>query len=302
VTTLESRIESYRNRIEQVLDRCLELPDAGTERLREAMRYSTLGGGKRLRPALVYLVGESLGAPLTNLDAPAAAVELIHVYSLVHDDLPAMDDDDLRRGRPTCHRAYDEATAILVGDALQALAFSVLADETLGDVAPATRLAMIKTLAFAAGTAGMAGGQAVDLAAVGQTLSVGAVENMHRRKTGALITGSVLLGALGAGIDPSSAHSSSDWQALRLFGDEIGLAFQIQDDILDVEGDAAVLGKTTGADAALSKPTYPSTVGLPAARDRARGLRDRAIAALRPLGPRTTPLVELANFVVSRIK
>ena len=302
MTTLESRIESYRNRIEQVLDRCLQLPDAGTERLREAMRYSTLGGGKRLRPALVYLVGESLGAPLTNLDAPAAAVELIHVYSLVHDDLPAMDDDDLRRGRPTCHRAYDEATAILVGDALQALAFSVLADETLGDVAPATRLAMIKTLAFAAGTAGMAGGQAVDLAAVGQTLSVGAVENMHRRKTGALITGSVLLGALGAGIDPSSAHSSSDWQALRLFGDEIGLAFQIQDDILDVEGDAAVLGKTTGADAALSKPTYPSTVGLPAARDRARGLRDRAIAALTPLGPRTAPLVELANFVVSRIK
>ena len=302
MTTLESRIESYRSRIEQVLDRCLELPDAGTERLREAMRYSTLGGGKRLRPALVYLVGESLGAPLTNLDAPAAAVELIHVYSLVHDDLPAMDDDDLRRGRPTCHRAYDEATAILVGDALQALAFSVLADETLGDVAPATRLAMIKTLAFAAGTAGMAGGQAVDLAAVGQTLSVGAVENMHRRKTGALITGSVLLGALGAGIDSGSPNSSSDWQALRLFGDEIGLAFQIQDDILDVEGDAAVLGKTTGADAALSKPTYPSTVGLPAARDRARGLRDRAIAALRPLGPRTAPLVELANFVVSRIK
>ena len=302
MTTLESRIESYRNRIEQVLDRCLELPDAGTERLREAMRYSTLGGGKRLRPALVYLVGESLGAPLTNLDAPAAAVELIHVYSLVHDDLPAMDDDDLRRGRPTCHRAYDEATAILVGDALQALAFSVLADETLGDVAPATRLAMIKTLAFAAGTAGMAGGQAVDLAAVGQTLSVGAVENMHRRKTGALITGSVLLGALGAGIDSGSPNSSSDWQALRLFGDEIGLAFQIQDDILDVEGDAAVLGKTTGADAALSKPTYPSTVGLPAARDRARGLRDRAIAALTPLGPRTAPLVELANFVVSRIK
>lgn len=297
MTTLESRIEAYRNRIEQVLDRCLALPDAGTERLREAMRYSTLGGGKRLRPALVYLTGESLGAPLTNLDAPAAAVELIHVYSLVHDDLPAMDDDDLRRGRPTCHRAYDEATAILVGDALQALAFSVLADETLGDVAPVTRLAMIKTLAFAAGTAGMAGGQAVDLAAVGQTLSVDAVENMHRRKTGALIKGSVLLGALGAGI-----NSGAEWHALQLFGDEIGLAFQIQDDILDVEGDVAVLGKTTGADAALSKPTYPSTVGLPAARDRARGLRDRAIAALAPLGPRNAPLVELAQFVVSRIK
>jgi farnesyl diphosphate synthase len=261
------------------------------------MRYSTLGGGKRLRPALVYLTGESLGAALIDLDAPAAAVELIHVYSLVHDDLPAMDDDDLRRGRPTCHRAYDEATAILVGDALQALAFSVLADDSLGTIAPATRLSMIRALAQAAGTAGMAGGQAVDLAAVGQTLSVDAVENMHRRKTGALIKGSVLLGAIGAGID-----SGADFHALQLFGDEIGLAFQIQDDILDVEGDAAVLGKTTGADAALSKPTYPSTVGLPAARDRARSLRDRAVTALTPLGPRSAPLVELAQFVVSRIK
>jgi geranylgeranyl pyrophosphate synthase len=297
MTSLPDRIESYRTRIEQVLDRCLALPDAGTPRLREAMRYSTLGGGKRLRPALVYLTGESLGATLIDLDAPAAAVELIHVYSLVHDDLPAMDDDDLRRGRPTCHRAYDEATAILVGDALQALAFSVLADDSLGTIAPATRLSMIRTLAQAAGTAGMAGGQAVDLAAVGQTLSVDAVENMHRRKTGALIKGSVLLGAIGAGID-----SGADFHALQLFGDEIGLAFQIQDDILDVEGDAAVLGKTTGADAALSKPTYPSTVGLPAARDRARSLRDRAVAALSPLGPRSAPLVELAQFVVSRIK
>ncbi|MFL6605930.1 MAG: (2E,6E)-farnesyl diphosphate synthase [Steroidobacteraceae bacterium] len=297
MTSLSARMESYRTRIEQVLDRCLALPDAGTQRLREAMRYSTLGGGKRLRPALVYLTGESLGAALTDLDAPAAAVELIHVYSLVHDDLPAMDDDDLRRGRPTCHRAYDEATAILVGDALQALAFSVLADDSMGKVVPAIRLAMIRTLALAAGTAGMAGGQAVDLAAVGQTLSVDAVENMHRRKTGALIKGSVLLGAIGAGID-----SGPDFQALELFGDEIGLAFQIQDDILDVEGDPAVLGKTTGADAALSKPTYPSTVGLPAARNRARDLRDRAIGALAPLGARNAPLVELAQFVVSRIK
>jgi geranylgeranyl pyrophosphate synthase len=297
MTSLSARMESYRARIEQVLDRCLALPDAGTPRLREAMRYSTLGGGKRLRPALVYLTGESLGAALTDLDAPAAAVELIHVYSLVHDDLPAMDDDDLRRGRPTCHRAYDEATAILVGDALQALAFSVLADDSMGKVVPAIRLSMIRTLAEAAGTTGMAGGQAVDLAAVGQTLSVDAVENMHRRKTGALIKGSVLLGSIGAGID-----SGPDFRALQLFGDEIGLAFQIQDDILDVEGDAAVLGKTTGADAALSKPTYPSTVGLPAARNRARDLRDRAIGALAPLGTRSAPLVELAQFVVSRIK
>jgi geranylgeranyl pyrophosphate synthase len=288
-------MDSYRARIEQVLDRCLALPDPGTPRLREAMRYSTLGGGKRLRPALVYLTGESLGAQLADLDAPAAAVELIHVYSLVHDDLPAMDDDDLRRGRATCHRAFDEATAILVGDALQALAFSVLAEDTTA--VPASRLAMIRTLAHAAGTAGMAGGQAVDLAAVGQQLSVAAVENMHRRKTGALIKGSVLLGALGAGI-----HSGPDFQALELFGDEIGLAFQIQDDILDVEGDAAVLGKTTGADAALSKPTYPSTVGLHAARKRAQDLCDRAIGALAPLASRSAPLVELAQFVVSRTR
>src|ERR1700761_7106607 len=291
------RIASYRSRIETVLEGCLALPDSGTARLREAMRYSALGGGKRLRPTLVYLTGESLGAPLEELDSPAAAVELIHVYSLVHDDLPAMDDDDLRRGRPTCHRAYDEATAILVGDALQALAFSVLADDSLGNIAPATRLSMIRTLAQAAGTAGMAGGQAVDLAAVGQRLSVEAVENMHRRKTGALIKGSVLLGAIGAGI-----QSGSDFQALESFGDEIGLAFQIQDDILDVEGDAAVLGKTTGADAALSKPTYPSTVGLPAARERALNLRDRSIQALAPLGTRSAPLVELAQFVVNRIR
>ena len=297
MTSLPDRIESYRQRIEQVLDRCLALPDAGTERLREAMRYSTLGGGKRLRPALVYLTGESLGAPLTDLDAPAAAVELIHVYSLVHDDLPAMDDDDLRRGRPTCHRAFDEATAILVGDALQALAFSVLADGNAGTVSPSVRLSMIRTLAHAAGTAGMAGGQAVDLAAVGQTLSESAIENMHRRKTGALIQGSVLLGAIGAGFS-----SGPQYDALNVFGAEIGLAFQIQDDILDVEGDAAVLGKSTGADAAHSKPTYPSTVGLDAARARARDLRDRAVVALAPLGTRGAPLLELAQFVVSRIK
>lgn len=291
-----ARLAAYRTRIETVLDKSLALPDCGTDRLREAMRYSTLSGGKRLRPTLVYLTGESLGAALEELDAAAASVELIHVYSLVHDDLPAMDDDDLRRGRPTCHRAFDEATAILVGDALQALAFTVLADEKSGHQAPATRLGMIRVLAQAVGTSGMAGGQAVDLAAVGQNLTVEAIESMHRRKTGALIEGSVVLGALAAGVT-----GGSRLEGLRRFGAEIGLAFQIQDDILDVEGDPSLLGKTTGADAAHNKPTYPSTAGLGAARNRARQLRDDAIAALQPLGGGGATLAELAHFIVSRV-
>jgi farnesyl diphosphate synthase len=260
------------------------------------MCYSVLGAGKRLRPTLVYLTGEALGAPLEQLDSAAAAVELIHVYSLVHDDLPAMDDDDLRRGRPTCHRAYDEATAILVGDALQALAFAVLANDPMAGNSAAQRLEMIRVLARATGTSGMAGGQAVDLAAVGQTLSVAAIEDMHRRKTGALIQGSVLLGALAAGVSDGPRMA-----ALERFGAHIGLAFQIQDDILDVEGDPRVLGKSTGADAAHAKPTYPSTVGLESARVRARELRDDAIAALAPLGSRAAALTQLANFVVARV-
>ena len=293
---LAERIASYRSRIEAVLDECLALPDSGTVLLREAIRYSVLGGGKRLRPTLVYLTGESLGATLEELDSAAAAVELIHVYSLVHDDLPAMDNDDLRRGRPTCHRAYDEATAILVGDALQALAFAVLANDTIGHLEPAARLAMIRVLAQATGTSGMAGGQAVDLAAVGQNLTVEAIENMHRRKTGALIQGSVLLGALGAGVT-----AGPRFEGLQRFGAEIGLAFQIQDDILDVEGDPSLLGKSTGADAAHNKPTYPSTAGLGTARERARQLLDNAIAALQPLGAKGTALAELAHFIVNRV-
>ncbi|MGO9802643.1 MAG: farnesyl diphosphate synthase [Steroidobacteraceae bacterium] len=290
-----ARVAAAQARIERVLEEALTLPDPGTARLHEAMRYSVLGAGKRLRPTLVYLTGESFGAPLLRLDAPAAAVELIHVYSLVHDDLPAMDDDDLRRGRPTCHRAFDEATAILVGDALQALAFAVLAHEPMDGTPTAVRLEMIRVLSRAIGTGGMAGGQAVDLEAVGRTLTVGAIENMHRRKTGALIQGSVLLGALAAGVS-----GGPELAALGRFGAEIGLAFQIQDDILDVEGDPQLLGKSTGADAAHAKPTYPSTAGLDASRARACELRDAAIAALEPLGARAGALAELARFVVSR--
>ncbi|MEJ1961877.1 MAG: farnesyl diphosphate synthase [Gammaproteobacteria bacterium] len=292
---MKEKLERYQVRIEQVLERCLSLPDSGTDRLRDGMRYSVLGGGKRLRPILVYTTGEALGAPLEHLDVPAAAVELVHVYSLVHDDLPAMDDDDLRRGRPTCHRAYDEATAILVGDALQALAFDVLAHDDSGAVNAAARLEMIRILAYASGTSGMAGGQAIDLASVGHSLTAEGVENMHRRKTGALIQCSVMLGATAAGLtDPTKLD------ALRRFGANIGLAFQIQDDILDIEGETSVIGKSAGADIARNKPTYPSTIGLHAARARAQELCDGAIAALAPLGQRATALAELARFVVNR--
>ena len=298
-----ARVSACQARIEGVLELALSALDPGTQRLREAMRYSVLGAGKRLRPTLVYLTGELLGASLAALDAPAAAVELIHVYSLVHDDLPAMDDDDLRRGRPTCHRAYDEATAILVGDALQALAFSVLANQVRSAASaavpldPRVHLEMIRVLARATGTSGMAGGQAVDLAAVGQTLSVAAIENMHRRKTGALIECSVVLGALAAGVS-----GGPEFAALERFGAEIGLAFQIKDDLLDVEGDATLLGKSTGTDAARRKPTYPSTAGLAASRARASELRDAAIGALVPLGERGVALAQLAHFVVDRAR
>jgi farnesyl diphosphate synthase len=292
---MKEKLERYQARIEQVLDRCLTLPASGTVRLREGMRYSVLGGGKRLRPILVYATGEALGAPLEYLDVPAAAVELVHVYSLVHDDLPAMDDDDLRRGRPTCHRAFDEATAILVGDALQALAFDVLAHDVSGNVSATARLEMIRILAYASGTSGMAGGQAIDLASVGHSLSAEDVENMHRRKTGALIQCSVLLGATAAGLE-----AGPKLDALKRFGADIGLAFQIQDDILDIEGETAVIGKSAGADIARNKPTYPSTIGLPSARARAQELCDGAIAALEPLGPHAGALAELAHFVVSR--
>jgi farnesyl diphosphate synthase/geranylgeranyl diphosphate synthase type II len=291
---LISRVPEYQRRIEAVLARALEIDGGATQRLLEAMRYSTLAGGKRVRPVLVYATGEALGAPLELLDSAAAAVELIHVYSLVHDDLPAMDDDDLRRGRPTCHRAFDEATAILTGDALQARAFEVLA-QAPASIAAEARIDMLRVLADAIGTRGMAGGQAIDLAAVKQTLDEAALERMHRQKTGALIQASVLLGALSAGLTQGPERA-----ALAEFGAEIGLAFQIQDDILDVEGNTGTLGKRAGADADLAKPTYPSVLGLEAARRQAFGRRDRAIAALAPWGARFAALNEFAHFLVAR--
>ena len=292
---LADRVPVYQQRIESVLSRMLEIEGGATARLLEAMRYSTLAGGKRVRPVLVYAAGEALGASLDTLDAPAAAVELIHVYSLVHDDLPAMDNDDLRRGRPTCHRAFDEATAILTGDALQARAFEVLTQGSA--LIPATaRLEMLRVLADAIGTRGMAGGQAIDLESVKQTLDESALERMHRQKTGALIQASVVLGALAAGV-----KNAGERAALAEFGAEIGLAFQIQDDILDVEGTTQSLGKRAGADADRIKPTYPSILGLEKSRARALLRRDRAIAALTPLGPRFAHLAEFAHFLVARI-
>ncbi len=291
---LTTRVPEYQLRIEGVLSRALQVEGGATDRLLEAMRYSTLAGGKRVRPVLVYSTGESLGASLETLDAAAAAVELIHVYSLVHDDLPAMDNDDLRRGRPTCHKAFDEATAILTGDALQARAFEVLA-QAPASISATARIEMLRVLADGIGTRGMAGGQAIDLAAVKQTLTESALERMHRQKTGALIQASVLLGAISAGLTEVPERA-----ALAEFGAEIGLAFQIQDDILDVEGNTDALGKRAGADAERVKPTYPSVLGLEAARVQAVARRDRAIAALAPWGSRYANLAEFAHFLVAR--
>jgi farnesyl diphosphate synthase len=278
-----------------VLDAALPAADLVPQRLHAAQRYAVLGGGKRLRPLLVYCTGEALNIPARVLDAPAAAVELIHAYSLVHDDLPAMDDDDLRRGQPTTHRAFDEATAILAGDALQVLAFSLLSRDRTPGITSDARLKMIEILADASGTAGMAGGQAIDLAAVGQSLTLEELEAMHRLKTGALIRASVLMAAACA-----PGLSRDAWDALDAYSRDIGLAFQIQDDILDVEGKTEEIGKTSGADAARAKPTYPSVLGLEAAKVRARELKHAACARLKPLGASADILAWLASYVVQR--
>jgi farnesyl diphosphate synthase len=292
---MEARLRGYHSRVQAVLDAALPAAGLIPQRLHAAQRYAVLGGGKRLRPVLVYCTGEALGLEPDTLDAPAAAVELIHSYSLVHDDLPSMDDDDLRRGRPTTHRAFDEATAILAGDALQVLAFSLLARDRAPGVSPEARLKMIRILAEASGTAGMAGGQALDLSAVGGNLELHDLEAMHRLKTGALIRASVLLAAASA-----PDLSSAKWEALDGYAQDIGLAFQIQDDILDVEGNIEDLGKAIGADAARDKPTYPSVLGLEAAKRRARDLQHRACERLAPFGARAAILTWLASFVVAR--
>ena len=286
---------SCQARVDAALEPLFQAPRAELERLYQAMRYSVMNGGKRVRPLLVYAACEALGGKLDRADGAACAVELIHAYSLVHDDLPAMDDDDLRRGQPTTHIAFDEACAILAGDGLQSLAFEVLADARRNPQDAELRLAMVMGLARAAGPAGMVGGQAIDLESVGRRLDQQALEAMHRHKTGALIEASVQLGALASG-----NADELGLKALQQYARAIGLAFQVQDDILDVESDTATLGKTQGKDQANHKPTYPALLGLDAAKAYALELRDQALHLLRPFGSQAEPLRELARYIVER--
>jgi farnesyl diphosphate synthase len=292
---LKEYLQECRSRVEATLDHWLPPATTQPERLHAAMRYATLGEGKRVRPVLVYSSGRALGVPPEQLDGPACAVELIHAYSLVHDDLPAMDDDDLRRGQPTCHKAFDEATAILAGDALQTLAFKVLSRDPRLQVDNTKRLQMIDTLALASGSRGMAGGQAIDLESVGRELDVVQLENMHIHKTGALIRASVRLGALAcADADPAQV------EGLDHYAKCIGLAFQVQDDILDIEGDPETTGKARGMDQAKSKPTYPALLGLEESREKAQLLRQEALDSIASLDERAEPLRWLADYIVSR--
>ena len=283
-------IEAYQQRCQSRVDTALAplftAPRAELARLYAAMAYSVMGGGKRVRPLLVYAACEALGGDSARADQAACAVELIHAYSLVHDDLPAMDDDDLRRGRPTTHKAYDEACAILAGDGLQTLAFETLL------AAPqdaAVRLEMVALLARASGPAGMVGGQAIDLESVGRRIDQPALETMHLHKTGALIAASVQLGAL-----------ASEAAGAGRYAEAIGLAFQVWDDVLDIESDTQTLGKRQGADLARDKPTYPALLGLDAAKAYALELRDTALAAIEALGEPAEPLRALARYIVAR--
>jgi geranylgeranyl pyrophosphate synthase len=290
-----AQLESWQARMESALALRLPAPDVVPARLHEAMRYTVLGGGKRIRPALLFAAARAVGRTEEEVEGAACAIELIHVYSLVHDDLPAMDDDDLRRGRPTCHKAYDEATAVLVGDALQTLAFQVLTRDPALPASPAIRLQLVELLAEASGSFGMAGGQAIDLAVQGKQLGVAQVEEMHSRKTGALIRVSVMMAAACA---PSL--DSRLQEALAGFANPIGLAFQIQDDLLDVLGDVSTLGKATGADSERAKPTHPSIIGIEASQERVRLLHAEALDALAPLGARAELLRSLADWLLSR--
>ena len=291
------RIKSYQARVDKALEYWLPAENIQPDHLHAAMRYSVLGDGKRIRPVLTYATGNTLGVPLASLDGPSCAVELIHAYSLIHDDLPAMDDDDLRRGRPTCHKAFDEATAILAGDALQALSFHILAHDQAMETTAKNRLKMIDVLALASGSRGMAGGQAIDLASVGQELSLAQLENMHIHKTGALIRSAVKMGALSC---PDISNDQID--KLDHYAKCIGLAFQVWDDVLDIEGDTEVIGKPQGSDVEREKPTYPNLLGLAGAKQTATDLHNQAIESLQDFGESADTLRWIADYIVSRNK
>lgn len=292
---IQTFIQQCQARSNLILEQALPKVEGDASRLYQAMHYSVLNGGKRLRPALVYATTIALNCPLEQGDTAACAVELTHSYSLIHDDLPAMDDDDLRRGQPTCHIAYDEATAILAGDALQALAFEVIVDNKGPATSDANKLRMLKVLAESSGATGMVAGQAIDLYSVGKPLSLEQLKHMHSCKTGALIKACVILGAL-------STNQATEKQlvALENFAISIGLAFQIKDDILDVEGDTQTLGKIQGADLALNKPTYTSILGLEKAKKEAHQQHQNAIHALAIFGSEADALRELATYIIER--
>jgi|AVFP01.1.fsa_nt_gi geranylgeranyl pyrophosphate synthase len=294
-TTLNAFLSECRARIEKTLERLLPAADAPPPRLHQAMRYAVLGGGKRVRPTLAYAAARAVGMQPEKVDTAAAALEMIHVYSLIHDDLPAMDDDDLRRGRPSCHRAFDEATAILAGDALQTHAFQVLATDPKFPGDAAMRTAMIGNLARAAGSVGMAGGQALDLESEGKELDLVMLENIHIHKTGALIRSAINLGALTC---PGLAAERTE--ALDHYAKCIGLAFQIQDDLLDVEGNTAVIGKHSGADAKHHKATYPSLMGIGPAHEAAADLVEDALKSLESFSDDANPLRWIARYIISR--
>jgi farnesyl diphosphate synthase len=285
---------AHLQRIDAVLQKVLPAPDIAPRRLHEAMRYAVLGGGKRVRPLLAFAAGEVAAADPERVAIAGAAVELIHAYSLVHDDLPCMDDDVLRRGRPTCHVEFDEPTALLVGDALQSLAFQLVGEYRLADDM-ATQLEMVKLLAAAAGSRGMAGGQAIDLESVGKALTVPELEFMHIHKTGALIRAAALMGARCGARLGERALAQVD-----AFAKSVGLAFQVVDDVLDADASTATLGKTAGKDAKANKPTYVSALGVARAREFAHELRRQALAAVTEFGPQAERLREMADFIVLR--
>lgn len=290
---IEEILDQYAGRVNRQLEICLPDESSPPETLHQAMRYAVLGNGKRIRPVLLYATGEALGVPSERLDNPACAVELIHSYSLVHDDLPAMDDDDLRRGRPTCHKAFDEATAILVGDAVQALAFSMLANDQANS--PEQRNTMIQLLAECTGSQGMVGGQAIDLASVDRQLSRQEVEHMHRLKTGALIKASVLLAVIASGADDPDTHNH-----FARFAECIGLMFQIRDDILDIQSNTETLGKPQGSDEAQKKPTYPSIIGIEESESACRKLLEQACLEMESVNVRWDTLKLISQYIVTR--